>query len=654
MRIFVITALLVIPVVYVGYSTASAPVTLVAESNGSLTVAVHFSEPSSGVSLSSRAPGKPPIAHQRFFVAIPDNGRIRVRAGKSSYEDVHGALDTTSGKPGQPEASDTRHAWEGGFDPAEPFSVSEPFTFRKTRIVAVDCFASQVDDASNVHRRWSDYEITVDYPPMENPAAPTVIDPLVSALVVNKRFMPSPQPSRLNPSGRAAAVPDPHFSFSSNWVKIQVTDPGVYTIDGDDLQRVGVSLSSIGDPNSFRLFSGGGRQQTRDLSVAGGTYVPGNWMSECDIVVEYGGDGSFDVGDRVIFYGLGSRGWSDLYEEGAARDSYTKHLHAKDNFYYLTWDASFPGQPGRMATQLASPISGPDVMTFEERLYFEEDRVPDFTFGGDGWLWLTATEKEGAETFNLGFFTVTDLDAARAQTFRTVAIAKARRVDVDHHARYLVNGNRVAEKVWTTRGAPIESQRDRFDDGQPVVAMDSFLQEGSNFVSLNVPRDSVNSRDFMYFAWYSVFYHRMLAATDDKLFFSSPDTSATVNFQVKDFSASGSMYLFDVTDQFRPRLLSGFSETVVGGRRDVRFAADVAGGRRYFWVTTAGVLAQAKPAAITRHFPRDLRNVSTSPHMLIVTHDTFRNAAETLRQYRETNLPLVANPRVAMTTTTEI
>ncbi len=640
MRISVVILLLTALVSLAGESPLYASVTVIDERNGSVVLDVRFDE--RGVGLREIGdPGLPRVGYERFFVAVSGAAGVRVRYADPVFEDRRGELPPTNPtRPGMPDAK----SLPSGFFPSEPFRVSGSITYRRVTVVAVDCFASQVDPTTGTHRVWTGYRIHIDYPPAARSVSSDRVDPLVAALVVNKQSVP--QPVLLRAAGRASAAPDPHFSLSQNWVKMWVQRPGIYAIEGSDLANIGVSLASIADPNSFRLFTGGGQQLPRDLGAPNQTYLPGRWMAECDLLVEYGGDGSFDLADRLVFYAVGTPGWRDLYEPGAPRDEYTDHQHEDRNVYYLSWDDNgFPGQPARMDTVDATPSAAPDLTTFEERQYFEIDRVEAYTFGGDGWLWIDVDD-DGAQSFLFPDFLVQDLDEVSPQTFRTIAVAKLGVNNINHHARYRINGMVIADKVWD--GGPTY----RFDDAQPVAATGLFLNEGSNSMVLEVPRD-LNSDDFMSFAWYSVFYQRHLRALGDRLLFASPDTTGTIDFKVDRFSTAGPMYLFDVTDPFHPRRLGGFTETPAGGERSIEFSASIAGGHRYFWAASE-VGLRGNKATMVHYTPRDLRNGVAAPNMVIVTHPAFLGAAQRLRGHRQSNLPLFSDPVVDVVTTTAV
>lgn len=633
MRIFVVTAVLVF---LLSSSEGLASVTVVDEDESGLTIEVR-----PGVTLDGN-PATGGTGEERFLVVLPAMGAPRVRLDDAVFEDRRGVPPRAALTEIPPGST--------GLYPTQPFAVSNPGMFRRAAVATITCYDMQVDIAARMHRVWKRYRLRIDYD--SSFASDPLSDPLVRSAVINH-----PRAPRLAaaPSARRVATPDPHFSLSSNWATMSIAAPGIYVIEGQDLANVGINLASINDPNSFRLFTGGGEQLSMDMS-GDGTYRPGNWMNECDILVEYGGDGSFDPSDRILFYAVGTPGWKDLYEPGAPRDEFTDHLYVTRNKYYLTWDdiPGFSGAPSRMTQTLAAPIAAPDLTTFEERMYFETDRIRNLTFGGDGWLWAEVPQRTGPELYPLGVqFTATGLDTTQPQTFRTLALAKREINNVNHHAVYRLGPYQdardpiVAEQVWSTPSPFF------YEQGVPVVASGFFLSESVPVsLTLDIPRD-LNPNDFMYFAWFSIFYHRHLHAQNDALFFSVPDTTGTVNLAVSAFGTAGAIYLFDVTDPFHPRQLTGFAEAT-GAERSIRFSTPVAGVHRYFWAGTEGTMTARKPIDLIRYFPVDLRNTTNPPHMVIVTHPTFLGAASLLKQYRESSLPPYANPVIELVTTTEV
>ncbi|MCZ6767293.1 MAG: C25 family cysteine peptidase, partial [bacterium] len=634
----------------------AAGVHLTEERNGALSVHVDFLSKGAGPQPFIDLPAMPQVPYTQFLVAIPPTGDFRVTISGGRFEDSSGDLPKMGTKEGNSPDPVPR---KDGMLPEEPFDVVGPYMYRKTRVIAINCYGSQVDYSKGFERVWAGYDIHVRYTPGSRTTAPRDADPMLRSLVINDAVFPALR-SAMTPERTARMPADPHFDLSPNWLKIRVSATGAYQITGTNLAASGVNISGIMDPTSFRLFTAGGRAQERwnaseqPFQDSEGTWNVGKWMTECDILVEYGGDGMFNPNDRIVFHAVAEKEWVDLYESGASRSSYHRHSRAKDNVYYLSWDdgGGFGGAPGRMAAVGSAPGPGPDVTSFQDRLYFEKDRVERLNFGGDGWVWFDITANTTANVF-VQQFTIQDLVTSQPQTFESIAIAPycissacfAAGSNNDHQVFYRVNNELIGPVTWS-----VSSNSARFKNGTPVSIPGNFLVEGTNTLSLFIPR-ILNPSDFMYFAFFSVFYERMLKATGDRLLFSSSGTPGTQTYSVTDFANSGTLYLFDITDAYQPRTLTGFSVTGTTART-VRFDATAGTNRQYFWAGTSA--AFRTPDTMERYSPVDLRNITVGPHLVIVTPSEFVGAANVMKNHRENIMPFYSTPRVTLATTEQV
>jgi hypothetical protein len=566
---------------------------------------------------------------------------FRVTQIDGTYEERKGGLP----QPSQSGASEGNPILtRSGYFPESSCLASKPFRFRNHMIVAVDCFSQQVDYSSNTMRQWTDCRVEVRFNPVTLDESGGAVDPLLSQLVLNRIHSSSDEIPRTIVAARQS--PTPTFSRSSNWVKIRVTERGIHRITGEDLFAIGVDLSSL-DPNSLRLFTAGGVQQPRSLYDDSGTWKKENWLQECAILVHDNQDGSLDPADELLFYGLGSREWLDYYQPEAAREAHYDHPCADYNIYFLTWNGSFSGTPLRMETLQATVQAAPVYSTYQKREHFEQDIVEIFDYGDDGWYWLSVPGKTGSQTIDMQFFTVENLVESIPQEFRTVAGAPFIETEnnTGHHAIYLLNDVPVAEHIWS-----VSILTSHFVHAALISATGNFIQEGVNKFTLSVPRD-LHDKDFMYFAWFEVLYHRGLVALDETLDFSTPDTVGTVSMSLRGFSRGGTIELFDVTDPYRPLILSDYAISSDVSETRVMFSTSLSGERNYFW---AAKQSTYKKPDMQRVFPTDLKNVTNSPHMLIVCNSQFKAAADMLAAHRSNKLPYFSNPDVAVVTTSEI
>lgn len=110
------------------------------------------------------------------------------------------------------------------------------------------------------------------------------------------------------------------INFNQKYLKIPVSDDGIYTVDYATLQSglssIGLSITSI-DPRGIQLFGRGVQQ---------------------NIIVFGEGDGSFDSGDQILFYGEKNDGWLDaqLYANTSDQLNPYYSLFNDTSFYFLT------------------------------------------------------------------------------------------------------------------------------------------------------------------------------------------------------------------------------------------------------------------------------------------------------------------------------
>jgi hypothetical protein len=499
----------------------------------------------------------------------------------------------------------------------------------------------------------------VQYPPSKKPVRREHADPFLTDLVVNDDLFPPPARPAARSAGQGGA--DPQFSKSPNWIKMEIDRRGVYAITGADLAQE-LPLSSVGDPRTFRVFTGSGFEQKRDLSDADATWRPGNWMTETAIHVEGAGDGVFDVGDRIVFYALGADGWMDFYDTTAADTVYHTHGRATKNYCYLTWEGSFAGQPLRMADAATGPAASPYHTSFRERVYLEQNKVSDYDYGGDFWLWeKVSRDTRLNDSRVLQRVDIFDLIPSVPQVFRTVALAPySGKVDDDgipydpgHHAYYknTPSGSLIPTTIGHYRW-DASTDEYQYEHGLPVRLTGNFLYEGTNRLELELPRDD-NPKDWMYFAWLSLAYERQLKARGNRLGFDSPDTTGTVSFFVTGFD-TGNLSVFDVSDRFAVRRLTGLDVGPDGGSYRVQFSTSFSGGRTHFWAASDDGMMQVP--SLRKFDPADLRNVTTAPRMLIVTPPlpTFQSAAGRLAAFRRNNMARFGTGTVSVVTTEQI
>ena len=144
------------------------------------------------------------------------------------------------------------------------------------------------------------------------------------------------------------------------WHKVAVPDDGIYAIDADFLRSIG--LSATGGPANVRVYSKGGAM----LPERVGDPYPTD-LQEVALQEIGNGNGVWDAGERLLFYGESEDVWTYDSLGGFSRE---ENLYAEETNYYIT----VGGTGLRVAAAAAvAPPSYDGVYTYRAR--WEEDRI---------------------------------------------------------------------------------------------------------------------------------------------------------------------------------------------------------------------------------------------------------------------------------------
>lgn len=140
------------------------------------------------------------------------------------------------------------------------------------------------------------------------------------------------------------------FSKASHWYKFEVNKNGIHQLTYSSLSSL--PLADI-DPNNFRIFTNDGAVISLDNDD--NEYKNGKAFTEIPILVEGSEDGSFDSGDKIIFYAE-QRDTNEKNKELIKTYSFTPNSHlynpwSKNGVYWLCFSANFPNPPKRLETE---------------------------------------------------------------------------------------------------------------------------------------------------------------------------------------------------------------------------------------------------------------------------------------------------------------
>ena len=158
---------------------------------------------------------------------------------------------------------------------------------------------------------------------------------------------------------------------TGRWWRLTATQAGMYRLTVSDLPALqGTSIDSIG------LFGRGGGM----LSIDNRQTSYADLQPVTIDVRDNNGNGRFDSGDEVLFFGEGAEKWS--YSQNDDRWEFEHHAYATCNYYYLTTSAT---TVRHIAVSGNVPEATSEVTSFTSVTHIDNDLVNIF---GTGQLWM--------------------------------------------------------------------------------------------------------------------------------------------------------------------------------------------------------------------------------------------------------------------------
>ena len=257
------------------------------------------------------------------------------------------------------------------------------------------------------------------------------------------------------------------------WYAMDIDTAGMYCITGTDIPYAAGTPSS-----SLSLFCGRGREMGTEPWL--NEYIP----RPVPILIEDGGDGTFDAGDRLFFFGRGLAWWEPGISPSDSLPSHFNHRFCTRNTYWLTWG----GEDGARMNVQNGELTGAPAMpdSFLSRQHREQNLIRtrgiiDFP---DDWAWI---HSEGSsDTWHYFNF-----DAPCTRGSGLLKIKFISNLNNRHHIRISLNGTEVCDTTWLDT-----------DEFLLTAPMEGILNS-ANSLSLQIIRDS--GSDTVFLDWFEVF-----------------------------------------------------------------------------------------------------------------------------------------------------
>lgn len=396
--------------------------------------------------------------------------------------------------------------------------------------------------------------------------------------------------------------------------KIPVHTTGLYRIDRDFLAALPdfPSPDAI-DPDRVAIYGNGGAPAPARNSAP--RFAD---LVEQPAYRSGGGDGSFDAGDAVVFYGKGPYGWA-YGEEGW---EHYVHPFSNENYYFvkiLDEDAALPVSepfPAYTGLETRSETEGRHMADFDEFMWSKEN--------GTGHTWVMTPIRAGDSR----------------PLIENLMLPGLAQGAVRYRARVAIRSNPAATVRFESNGALagfLRAARSVLFDGEvaPIAvpgiaafALDAGVNEP---LHLSIRLDGGAENDAQAAVdWVRVFYPKRLRATGDSLHFSTPGgQTGTFEFALEGFTAEP--LVWDVTE---PGHVRSLAVRQVGNAWRVQMQVADRSAPRELAAFRPSVARPLPAGGAQRVASQNLHGLAAYPDFVIVAPDEFRSAAEELAEHR--------------------
>lgn len=179
---------------------------------------------------------------------------------------------------------------------------------------------------------------------------------------------------------------------SGDWYKFSVDTTGVFKIDKNLLQQIGVSTNDL-NPKKIHIYGSGGSL----LPVLNSDFRYDD-LQENAIYIEGENDGSFDNSDFILFYAKGPHDW--ILDTTADTAKHRQNIYSDEAYYFITV-SNVDGKRIQQKTPLTTTATTL-ISTFNDYTFYEKDEI-NLIAAGTQWFFDDNFSTVNTQSFKIPF-----------------------------------------------------------------------------------------------------------------------------------------------------------------------------------------------------------------------------------------------------------
>jgi hypothetical protein len=400
---------------------------------------------------------------------------------------------------------------------------------------------------------------------------------------------------------------------TGEWVKFETGEEGIYKIDYNFLITTGIDAGSI-DPRTIKIYNNGGKVLPENIGTERAVDLVENAIT---VVGE--GDGKFDEGDYILFYGRGTNFWDK--DETQGKIIRYHHPYSEKNYYWITYG----GENGKRIENKEGLTTPADFVQTSTAAFadYEEDKI---NIGKTGRQYC-------GDDFS---------QTVQSRTYITSLNGVLNEIPVEYKCRFVnASSEDFTLKILENNSIILTQLLPGYRDHLYRVGQEYFLEamyngniaDNRSVLKFTITPTSVSNTGYL--DYFEISYQKELKAFEDKILFFSQDTSAIIEYYLHNFSST-SIQVYDISDYSNIKLITNHIQ-LSGG--DCRFRIEESQGNisKYYAVAGNNYLSPSNPVSVNNS---NLRGIQDGAKYIIISHDKFIQAANIWKDYRENEAPV--------------
>lgn len=399
---------------------------------------------------------------------------------------------------------------------------------------------------------------------------------------------------------------------SGNWFQFSVDTTGVFKIDRNLLQQIGVSTNGV-NPKKIHIYGNGG-QMLPDLN----SDFRYDDLQENAIFISGENDGSFDSNDFILFYAKGPHDWEVKTNNSTA--THRQNIFSDKAYYFITVNEVDGKRISQKVPITANATS--QITVFDDYTFYEKDEKSILAVGTE-WFFYEDFNIENTQEFSIPFPNAVpnqNINVTVRSVFNS-STAASMAVKLNNQDLYSINYNGLSA-ASLTKAQALERSANVVNSSENIKISITYSNSGNPSANAFLDYIEVVGKKQLRFSDFQFGFRS----------FEQANASGVVEYQIENGQAA--FQVWDVTDYINPQAITNQSTTNNFTFKDAgaQLKEYIILNENDFYIPKRVEKANIKNQNL--HAVKDI-------NYMIITNNELSGQAQRLATYHETNSNLI-------------